>query len=426
MTQLHALKPRVMTESVSISANELCFVLDKMGIAYGRNATQVMSSPRTTMGSIELPQTIPGHGRKYASHFDISGSMCRDLLLVVSKFRQKLSSIPNYTLSDNTTTDGISTSIFESPTAIEYKKYLVYTLPTQPVVDQQKKTSDEQESKTNSNINRQNSVKQLLFDSNANIENIDDIDGYGSTTVHRNQPDFLPVVKENSDCAQTSRLYLFETEQLSGLSWIINAARAALSYVYSVKADNADQNTSFQNYYLAWKELVDLRYSLKEREKLITEAFADSKRLYEYVKLSRLYDSEIDLLVEKAMVRQISNGTNALRGDFVETTGDRLESRKSDNVPTKKDDYFTPLIEQCWAEQLELELSGDHGKSNMKTALECASTEQNSLPSLSNPLKILMRSVFPVDDLRPAMLDTGGIEIERRQSENRRSSDLTQ
>jgi hypothetical protein len=463
LVQLRALKPRAMAGSVSLSANELCFLLDKMAIFFGRSALADSQGPQP-----RSPDRDSDRDRDKRV-FDFPGSVCRDLLLVVAKMRRKLSSIPNFSVNESLlrgngsgcsgSGSGISgigsgsadsaeagakpaVSVFESAAAVEFKQKLVYTFPAAPAGGGGGGDKPLAEPKADSESSRQATIQRLLFETSAaGRESMgEDGEGYGFDSVRSAQSALLDASKRDKagerGGGKRSLAGIIMTEELSSLSWIINASRAALSHVFVEEGEGEgggqplSHATAFQSNFLVWKEIVDLKQSLGERRAVIGDIFADLRKLDEYVRLSKLYTSEIGMYVEKAASLAGDDRTwSGMHGRDSEGSADDASgsNRKKSSMAQSESEYYAPLLERCAAQQLEYELSVPGSRLFAASAAEGAAADDASyaaagvgssgrgaggaggggaaLSPLSNPLKILMRSVFPVTELRAAVAD---------------------
>ena len=367
-SSLKITKPVCLTESIVIMASELSFIL------------QITSSYfefEDLSGSFQTESnTKNGSTRQHFDNYSLGVNIQN-----LSGIYNKLLKIPH--LFDDKI---ISPDILCSREAILAKRRLVYLLPS----------SASASAEVLSSKNRRLS---------STIENSIISDGFGysnsykkvESAVSEERPTLLLASSKNTPPV---------VEEMTSLSWIIGAARATLSHLYSEDgSSSAYSDSQLSSTYIMWKEIVDLMQSLLEREDIIKQTLSDVKRLDEYLKLCKLYGSEIGLRLERAKVYR----------EF------------STNVQFKKapdEEYYTHSIARLVTEQTELEirqsvkakslLKNDSVESDLSTRQDNSNVAvESGVSALTNPLKVLLQSVFPVSELRAAA-DVSSITFEQK------------
>lgn len=408
ITRLRQLKPKDMVSSVAIPCSELSFLLDRMAILFVRSS--VIEEPEAQQPpGISFDASFPGQGSQMET-LNFPGQVCRDLLLSLSEFRRKLNSIPNCSygsVAEFSARASISTknqatvSHLTSDIAVKYKQGLVYTIPSRPVRSADLQIEDLVQKNVESG--NANTIRKAFHETAGARKSNELIEGYGFdflSTAQSNSKERMSY--ESSTTGEKSLSGMILAEELSSLSWIINASMAALAHVYVDEAARSDITLAptFHDNFMVWKEIVDLKHSLSERKGMICDVFADFRKFDEYIKLCKLYGSEIGLCIEK-MTHKMQH-IRPLSEDYAESPR------------STSDGYYCALLERCSAQQIEYELalpSNTLFQQSKESTFSDFTESQKShherdgisgpLSPLSNPLKILMQSVFPVTELRP-------------------------
>lgn len=425
ITQFRQLKPDAISSGVSISAIELSFLLDKMSTFLGKDSF-VTSSVESSGRVIERHEA-----RQEDSEIDFPVHLCHELLRNLTKFRRKLNSIPNYSIQDLASRNSFTmeggynhsqhgSSLVESSAAIEYKRRLVYCLPTvatnmSTAVANPATSSVLQRGSTEMG----ESVKRQLHSNTTPARTTDLIEGYGFE-YSGTESSSANCIARNDSSGSKSLSVVVMTEELSSLAWIINASRAALAHVLMDQIETSDrsiiQPVTINNNFLVWKEIMDLRHSLAERKSVIKDIFADVHKLDEYIKLCKLYRSEITLFLERSIAAENVLDGGDSRPRLRSISGDVTSSSTSGMLDHEDhDDCYGPLIELSSIQQLYFELSlpsNEQTRYMLHTGnvdrhfshIDGSRSAGKNTSQLTNPLKIMMQSVFPVTDLRSAVI----------------------
>lgn len=422
--QLRVMKPVAMTGSLTITANELSFFLDKIALFVSKSSVTRSDDMNPPIGGNREHGSYSYEGASDVVDFPVQA--CVENLHAVATLRKKLGSIPNYVVDnpmlevEDSPQERAPVSIVESVEAVEYKRQLVYVISNYAscISDEtalQNSSSEVARGESESSKSRVAFDQKYLFDTTKREKN-QIIEGYGFDCVKAELPTVRRSTKSEVHKILNAPLAGVNAEALSSISWIISACRGALAHVYSDEVEGAAGGnaidriigTTTQNNILTWKEIVDLNHSISERKRLIQDILADLRELDDYIKLSKLYGSEISLLLE----------STTLSGSRATMDESQSSAIRKMSTNTLFDEHYAPLIERCAMLQLEYEL---RLPSNSLLAKyfdnECDSVHDidrkghridssyTVISPVANPLKILMQSVFPVTELRPTVAD---------------------
>jgi hypothetical protein len=296
-----------------------------------------------------------------------------EILQKIAEIKQKLSAISGDPLNGSSSLSAPSGSrvaadarwvMLSSETAVKFKKQLVYVVPslTKSVIELQSN-----QVKTSTKIAKWKLDPMIK-------------DGFGFETGSGD------VKSETAMTASVTSDDAIIAEELSSLAWIVSASRAALAHLYSEDGGESIQRSDYASNFVVWKEIVDLKQSLLEREEVIKSIFSDLLVLENCSKLLKLYSSEIGIHLERLSL---------------------AESKLAPSEETVDEYFFSHSAQSLLAQESLLGLTRNRTQPNVKeTDMTDAGFSDSHIiaqPTIqSNPLCVLLQSVFPMSELRTA------------------------